>query len=147
MAEFRTLILANGSIGTPGNDQTVQLFHMTPIEFGMSAPWRVRGAYLWVYQEGNGLVQAAGNDTWLYSDFCKNHIPNSTNPIDAGFIVGVNKLEPHNPITTPDKQQNYSAWRRVDFGGDWILANYLELYTQPQAGTTCYVYCQVDVYV
>lgn len=143
MALIRPIILANGSIPTPGGQGTVELFNVTPADFAMAAPWRIKGAYLWHYQEGkDGAQNVAGTDTWLYSDTCHNHIPGSANPIDAAAIVQINKLLPHNPFNG----QNFSAFARVDFGDDWVIANNLWLFAQPQAGSIAYVYAQIYVY-
>jgi hypothetical protein len=139
MTQIRPIILANGSIGTPSN-QMVKLFHVTPDQFGMVAPWRIKGAYLWVYQEGQqGQINRAGNDTWMYSDTCVNQIGTAWN---AASIVQINKLTAHNPFNG----QNFSAAARVDFGNDWVIANWLELYTQPESDTVAYVYAQINVY-
>lgn len=140
MPQIRSLILANGGIATPATGSMIRLFHVTPADFGMVAPWQVKGAYLFVYQQGNGQVNVAGNDTWMYSDTCINLINGETN---AASIVQVHKLTPHNPFDG----QNFSAWDKEDFGADYVIANWLELYTQPEMGTTAYVLAQINVYV
>lgn len=141
MPQIRPLILANGGIATPATGSMIKLFHVTPVDFNMPAPWQIKGAYLFVYQEGGGgQVDDAGNDTWMYSDTCINEINGATN---AASIVQIHKLTPHNPFN----RQNFSAWDREDFGADYVIANWLELYTQPEPGTTAYVLAQISVYV
>jgi len=143
--ELKPLILANGTIGTPGGSmQLVGIF--TPTEFGMTPPWKIHKAWLWVYQQGSGAGQnAAGNDTWAYTDTCINNINGQSN---AAAIVAIQKLTPHNPYDFPDAWcdgQNFSAFKDRDYGDNYVTADWVQLWTQPQAGTTCYIYFQIDV--
>lgn len=155
LVPIRTIIFNNG--GTPvigqagpdGNGVTIGLHTgsgdygaFTPKDYGMTAPWKIVGGYLFVYQEGDGLVHDAGNDTWMTCDTTKMHIPGSSNPIDAASIIQANKLSEHNPFNG----QNYSqVVGPVLFGSYYMTGNQVWLWTQPQLNAHCYVYAQIYV--